>query len=103
MCARVHICFILFHVSPDIMTLKRKGEVELEEIYANAPKGLTYTVVRPGGLTDGAAIGPKGTCGRRGVRTGLRATKNERPKGSSDRVYPIFWYFDEWRSDPCVQ
>lgn len=45
------------------MTLKRKGEVELEEIYAKAPKGVTYTIVRPGGLTDGAVIGPKGETG----------------------------------------
>lgn len=44
----------------DIMTLKRKGEVGLEEIYASAPKGVTYTIVRPGGLTDGPPVGPKG-------------------------------------------
>ena len=48
------------------MTLKRKGEVGLEEIYAAAPKGVTYTIVRPGGLTDGAVIGPAG--GGRGAR-----------------------------------
>lgn len=42
------------------MTLKRKGEVGLEEIYADAPKGVTYTIVRPGGLTDGGLIGPSG-------------------------------------------
>lgn len=42
------------------MTLKRKGEVGLEEIYAGAPKGVTYTIVRPGGLTDGGVIGPAG-------------------------------------------
>lgn len=44
------------------MTLKRKGEVGLEEIYASAPKGVTYTIVRPGGLTDGGVIGPAGGC-----------------------------------------
>lgn len=44
----------------NIMTLKRKGELGVEEIYANAPKGVTYTIVRPGGLTDGAPVGPKG-------------------------------------------
>ncbi|CAM9754478.1 unnamed protein product [Ascophyllum nodosum] len=42
------------------MTFKRKGEVELEQMYANAPKGVTYTIVRPGGLTDGPVVGPKG-------------------------------------------
>ena len=46
------------------MTLKRKGEVELEAIYAGAPKGVTYTIVRPGGLTDGPVVGPKGETGR---------------------------------------
>lgn len=45
------------------MTLKRKGEVGLEEIYASAPKGVAYTIVRPGGLTDGGVIGPAGGCG----------------------------------------
>lgn len=49
----------------DIMTLKRKGEVGLEEIYAGAPKGVTYTIVRPGGLTDGGIIGPAGKGGPR--------------------------------------
>ena len=44
----------------DIMTFKRRGEVELEQMYANAPKGVTYTIVRPGGLTDGPVVGPKG-------------------------------------------
>lgn len=48
----------------EIMTLKRRGELGLEEIYAKAPKGVTYTIVRPGGLTDGAPVGPKGTVGR---------------------------------------
>lgn len=43
------------------MTLKRQGEVGLEEIYAKAPKGVTYTIVRPGGLTDGPIIGPRGS------------------------------------------
>ncbi|CAM9666110.1 unnamed protein product [Discosporangium mesarthrocarpum] len=37
----------------DIMTFKRKGEVELVEAYAGAPKGVSYTIIRPGGLTDG--------------------------------------------------
>lgn len=44
----------------DIMTFKRKGEVGLEEIYAGAPKGVTYTIVRPGGLKDGPSVGPRG-------------------------------------------
>eukprot|EP00904_Undaria_pinnatifida_P004351 jgi/Undpi1/13917/HiC_scaffold_9.g03568.m1 len=54
------IGFKVTNIFGNIMTLKRKGEVELEEIYAKAPKGVTYTIVRPGGLTDGAVIGPKG-------------------------------------------
>lgn len=58
--------------SPDIMTLKRKGELGLEEIYANAPQEVTYTIVRPGGLTDGPSVGPTGiffpcTCGEHPV------------------------------------
>ena len=56
--------FFLFNQSSDIMNLKRKGEVELEAIYAGAPKGVTYTIVRPGGLTDGPVVGPKGETGR---------------------------------------
>ncbi|CAM9322475.1 unnamed protein product [Ectocarpus sp. 13 AM-2016] len=52
--------FKVTNVFGNIMTLKRKGEVGLEEIYAAAPKGVTYTIVRPGGLTDGAVIGPAG-------------------------------------------
>ncbi|CAM9465070.1 unnamed protein product, partial [Ectocarpus sp. 4 AP-2014] len=52
--------FKVTNIFGNIMTLKRKGEVGLEEIYAAAPKGVTYTIVRPGGLTDGAVIGPAG-------------------------------------------
>lgn len=55
----VALCGFLFQPQ-DIMTLKRKGEVELEEIYAGAPKGVSYTVLRPGGLTDGPVVGPAG-------------------------------------------
>eukprot|EP00752_Nemacystus_decipiens_P006971 g6254.t1 len=52
--------FKVTNIFGNIMTLKRKGEVGLEEIYASAPKGVTYTIVRPGGLTDGGVIGPAG-------------------------------------------
>lgn len=45
----------------DIMAFKRKGELELEGLYVEAPRGITYTIVRPGGLTDGDVVGPGGT------------------------------------------
>ncbi|CAM9547189.1 unnamed protein product [Scytosiphon promiscuus] len=54
------IGFKVTNIFGNIMTLKRKGEVGLEEIYAGAPKGVTYTIVRPGGLTDGGLVGPAG-------------------------------------------
>ena len=64
------------------MTLKRKGEVELEEIYAGAPKGVSYTVLRPGGLTDGPVVGPKGETvpdahGTAGSRADSRADESK--------------------------
>lgn len=49
-------------INADIMAFKRNGEVEVEELYKSAPKGVTYTIVRPGGLTDGPVVGPKGVC-----------------------------------------
>lgn len=50
------------------MEFKRKAELEVEALYAKAPAGLTFTIVRPGGLTDGPPIGPKGEAERRGCR-----------------------------------
>ncbi|CAM9467773.1 unnamed protein product [Choristocarpus tenellus] len=41
----------------NIMTYKREGEVALEQVYAGAPKGIAFTIIRPGGLTDGPAKG----------------------------------------------
>lgn len=49
-------------INADIMTFKRKGEEEVEGLYESAPKSVTYTIVRPGGLTDGPVVGPKGVC-----------------------------------------
>ena len=43
-----------------IMDEKRRGEDALREIYAAAAKddaSLSYVIVRPGGLTDGSAVG----------------------------------------------
>ena len=44
-----------------IMDEKRKGEDALKEIYAAAnDPSLSYVIIRPGGLMDGAAAGPAG-------------------------------------------
>lgn len=48
----------------NIMNLKRKGEVAVEDMYSNyyaasdEPKKPSYVIVRPGGLSDGPAAGP---------------------------------------------
>ncbi|CAM9815652.1 unnamed protein product [Pylaiella littoralis] len=69
--------FKVTNIFGNIMTLKRKGEVGLEEIYAGAPKGVTYTIVRPGGLTDGGIIGPAGKGGPREGCTFFRIELNQ--------------------------
>lgn len=40
-----------------IMGYKKKGEDEVRLLYAQAPKGLSYTIVRPGGLSNDKAAG----------------------------------------------
>ena len=44
-------------VGGNIMTEKIRGEDALRALYADAPKAVGYTVVRPGGLTDEAPRG----------------------------------------------
>lgn len=44
-----------------IMGYKYQGEEALRKLYASsAPKGVTYTIVRPGGLSNDAGLGPSG-------------------------------------------
>jgi hypothetical protein len=43
------------------MGLKFLGEEKLRGLYASsAPKGVTYTIVRPGGLSNEAGLGVSG-------------------------------------------
>ncbi len=43
------------------MGLKFLGEEKLRALYASsAPKGVTYTILRPGGLSNDAGLGPSG-------------------------------------------
>ena len=41
-----------------IMEAKLKGEESLKAVYKAAPSGVTYAIIRPGGLGDGAPAGP---------------------------------------------
>lgn len=44
-----------------IMGYKFQGEEALRKLYASsAPKGVSYTIVRPGGLSNDAGLGPSG-------------------------------------------
>lgn len=43
------------------MGYKFQGEEALRQLYTeSAPKGITYTIVRPGGLSNDAGLGPSG-------------------------------------------
>lgn len=50
--------FKITNVFGRIMDYKVAGEVELRKIYASAPPSLSYTILRPGGLSDAPAEGP---------------------------------------------
>lgn len=43
------------------MGYKFQGEEALRQVFAeSAPQGVTYTIVRPGGLSNDAGLGPSG-------------------------------------------
>lgn len=51
--------FVKFVYGENIMGYKIAGEEALRDAYTAANKpGVAYTVIRPGGLSDGASVGP---------------------------------------------
>lgn len=81
------------------MTFKRKGEVEVEGLYESAPKGVTYTIVRPGGLTDGPVVGPKGNAYVRYKRGLYRET----PLHSMTSLFSISYFTEDFTTiGTCV-
>ena len=43
-----------------LMDLYAQGEEKVRGLYASAPRGVTFTIVRPGGLSNDAPAGPSG-------------------------------------------
>jgi nucleoside-diphosphate-sugar epimerase len=52
--------FKITNLFGNIMEYKLKGENSLKESYAEDGKGLSYVIIRPGGLLDGNIKGPSG-------------------------------------------
>eukprot|EP01129_Flabellula_baltica_P017437 TRINITY_DN9665_c0_g1_i1.p1 TRINITY_DN9665_c0_g1~~TRINITY_DN9665_c0_g1_i1.p1 ORF type:complete len:255 (-),score=41.99 TRINITY_DN9665_c0_g1_i1:24-788(-) len=61
-----------------IMHWKRQGEIELQALYDVGPEECTYTIIRPGGLTNKPAVHPRSMqFGRGDTISGKNGTPRE--------------------------
>lgn len=50
--------FVQYIYGPNIMGYKMAGEATVRDLYAAAPPGIAYTIIRPGGLNEKPSVGP---------------------------------------------